>query len=90
VSAPTLAQQVAEMEQSLADLTAAMWWVFEADWLHTREVIQNKDRLISRAGTFLHPQVEHESDDWSNRGRLLEAYRRAVVLLRAHGTEVER
>ena len=31
--------------------------------------------IIADDGTFVHPKVEDEVDDWGNRARLLEAYR---------------
>ena len=31
--------------------------------------------VIADDGTFLHPKVEDEVEDWGNRGRLLAAYR---------------
>ncbi|QIF03301.1 hypothetical protein [Roseimicrobium sp. ORNL1] len=31
--------------------------------------------VISEHGTFVHPQVEDEVEDWGNRARLLESYR---------------
>ena len=35
------------------------------------EIIQ----IISPDGTFIHPKVTDELEDWENRARLLEAYR---------------
>jgi hypothetical protein len=32
--------------------------------------------IIAEEGTFLAPKVEDEIEDWGNRGRLLEAYRK--------------
>ena len=31
--------------------------------------------IIADDGTFVHPKVEDEVEDWGNRARLLEAYR---------------
>jgi hypothetical protein len=31
--------------------------------------------IIAEDGTFVHPKVEDEVDDWGNRARLLAAYR---------------
>lgn len=31
--------------------------------------------IVSKDGTFLNPKVEDETEDWGNRGRLLELYR---------------
>ena len=32
-------------------------------------------QIIADDGTFVHPKVEHEVEDWGNRARLLAAYR---------------
>ena len=32
-------------------------------------------QIISADGTFLNPKVPDESEDWGNRGKLLDAYR---------------
>jgi hypothetical protein len=31
--------------------------------------------IVGEDGTFVHPKVEDEIEDWGNRGRLLAAYR---------------
>jgi hypothetical protein len=31
--------------------------------------------IVAEDGTFVHPKVEDEIEDWGNRGRLLAAYR---------------
>lgn len=31
--------------------------------------------IVAEDGTFVHPKVEDETEDWGNRGRLLAAYR---------------
>ena len=31
--------------------------------------------VIAEDGTFIHPKIEDEVEDWGNRGRLLAAYR---------------
>ncbi|MFP2996247.1 hypothetical protein ABN763_10055 [Spongiivirga sp. MCCC 1A20706] len=37
--------------------------------------------IISDNGTFLNPKVENETEDWGNRGALLEKYRELKYLL---------
>ncbi len=36
---------------------------------------------IAKGGTFLHPRVSDEIDDWGNRGKLLAAYRELKRLI---------
>jgi hypothetical protein len=31
--------------------------------------------IIAETGTFLNPKIEDKSEDWGNRGKLLETYR---------------
>ena len=38
--------------------------------------------IISRDGTFIHPKVEDESEDWGNRSALLIEYRKLKELLK--------
>lgn len=37
--------------------------------------------MISPDGTFLHPKVEDETEDWGNRAKLLEAYKELKDLI---------
>lgn len=37
--------------------------------------------FIAPSGTFLHPQVDDEVEDWGNRGLLLQRYRRIKHLI---------
>lgn len=59
------------------------WCSFEAvfgqaDWEMTRDVLtcDTLDWYIHPNGTFLEPGVEDESNNWGNRGALLDSYRR--------------
>ena len=57
--------------------------VFDNDWSHTKHMIQEREALIK--GTFANPGVEDEENDWSDRARVLEAYRHLKALLEARG-----
>ena len=41
----------------------------------TTEVGLETIPIISEHGTFIHPKIDDETEDWGNRGRLLAAYR---------------
>jgi hypothetical protein len=56
--------------------------VFGNDWGMTRSCIANAD-MIAADGTFLEPGVDDESNNWSNRGGLLAAYRKVRASLDA-------
>ena len=49
--------------------------VFDNDWDKTKSCMEDSEYFISAAGTFVHPQVDDESNNWANRGSLLEHYR---------------
>ena len=49
--------------------------VFDNDWVKTKSCMEDSEYFISAAGTFVHPQVDDESNNWANRGSLLEHYR---------------
>lgn len=59
--------------------------VFENDWDHTVWMVKNPEHFIE--GTFLHPNVQDESNDWDNRGNLLAAYRQLKALLVERGVK---
>jgi hypothetical protein len=47
----------------------------EAQRIAAREMGLETIPLIADDGTFIHPKVDDEVEDWGNRGRLLAAYR---------------
>jgi len=60
--------------------------VFDRDWTYTKRMLGIRDEteeqkrletipIIADDGTFVHPKVEDEVEDWGNRARLLAAYR---------------
>jgi hypothetical protein len=76
------------MDTELSDVAAefVMYFelVFDNDWDHTKSMIQEpKGRYIE--GTFANPGVADEENNWSNRARILEAYRNLKALLVARG-----
>ena len=53
--------------------------VFDNDWDMTRYEISS-GHSIHQNGSFLHPGVADESDNWWNRGAFLSEFRRALRL----------
>ncbi len=47
----------------------------EEQKLNAKEMGLESIEFISSKGTFINPEVENESEDWGNRGLLLEKYR---------------
>lgn len=72
--------QAESHEDILRELIEQLNLVFHDDWSYTRAAIVS-DELIHDSGTFLQPRVRDEENNWANRARLLEAYRRAVLSL---------
>jgi len=75
-----------QLQVALKDFLWHFELVFDSDWQHTREVLRDPRHYISESGTFLHPAVEDESNNWGNRGGLLDAYRRLKSLFDASET----
>lgn len=61
-------------------------WFYTKQMLGVREETQQQKQaaaeagletipIIAETGTFIHPKVEDETEDWGNRARLLAAYR---------------
>lgn len=61
--------------------------VFDNDWDMTKDCIASGG-MISPKGTFLDPAVGDESNNWANRGSLLNSYRSLKALLNPGGGKV--
>lgn len=62
-----------ELLTTAEDFLSGFELVFDYDWEMTKNCIENSEYFIS--GTFVRPNVEDESNNWANRGSLLEDYR---------------
>ena len=75
------------MDKELLDASAEFLryfeLVFDNDWSHTKFMVREREHFIK--GTFVNPDVEDEENDWSNRARILEAYRHLKALLKTRG-----
>lgn len=60
--------------------------VFDNDWEFTKGWI-DEPFMIAPDGTFIHPKVEDEENNWANRARLLESYRELSALLKDAGIQ---
>jgi hypothetical protein len=67
-----------KFERAVEDFVDAFEEVFHRDWEYTRCLIDS----APQGATFIKPGVADETEDWGNRGALLEAYRRLVSLLK--------
>lgn len=73
-------QTVRELEEAISKFITSFELVFDNDWEMTKGCISN-DTLIGDNGTFIHPDVSDESNNWWNRGGLLDAYRHLLEVM---------
>jgi hypothetical protein len=72
-----------QFEKAVADFVSSFELVFDNGWEFTQSVLQEPEQYISDGCTFIQPNVQDESNNWANRGHLLNWYRRLKVLLDA-------
>ncbi len=76
-----------ELTNAAAEFVRYFELVFDNDWDHTKNIIQDPERYIK--GTFANPGVGDEENNWANRARILESYRRLKALLVSRGAAKE-
>ena len=72
---------------SLRHFVALFELVFDLDWEMTQACIRDSEHMISEDGTFIHPMVDDESNNWWNRGAILASYRDLVERMEALGID---
>ena len=67
-----------EQHELLQEFLDTFFLVFEDDWKFTLDWLLSDMRkyVIATKGTFLTPQVDDPSDNWANRGHLLDVWQR--------------
>ncbi|HEU0141644.1 MAG TPA: hypothetical protein VFQ79_18115 [Bryobacteraceae bacterium] len=70
-----------ELETAVLHFVETFTLVFDHDWDMTKGIITDP-WYISPSGTFINPKVTDESNNWANRGALLNAYRNLLALLK--------
>jgi len=73
-------QRVHELEEVISKFITNFELVFDNDWEMTQSCIANGD-LIGNNGTFINPDVSDESNNWGNRGALLDIYRHLLEVM---------
>jgi len=68
-----------ELLDAVSSFVSSFELVFDIDWELTQSIIADPKHFIE--GTFIHPNVEDESNNWWNRGSLLGSYRHLKALL---------
>ena len=66
-----------ELKLKVKDFLKAFEEVFEHDWYYTSLMIGDE----KEGCTFLNPGLEDETEDWGNRGILLQKYRQLISFL---------
>lgn len=67
-------EQLEELLATAETFLSSFELVFDNDWQMTKDSIES-EYFISESGTFVHPMVDDESNNWWNRGSLLGNYR---------------
>lgn len=83
-----IAEGLEEMETALASFVDRFELVFENDWELTKDVILD-NCFIADDATFISPGVEDEENNWANRARLLESYRKLREVMKKHDLSTE-
>lgn len=79
-----------QLNKLISDFLVSFRLVFEDDWEHTKISLSEQwvDIFIAAGGTFLAPRVNDESSNWSNRGGLLNSYRRLVEFIELNKIDI--
>ncbi len=76
-----ITESIEELETTLKEFMQDFDLVFSEDWEITVTHITHED-YIQKDGTFLDPKVDDASNNWANRGALLESYGKLTELMR--------
>jgi hypothetical protein len=74
-----------KLKEYLIDFLGSFDRVFDNDWDMTKGIITDSEILdifVSPNATFLNPQVDDETNNWHNRGGLLENHRKLISQLK--------
>jgi len=84
VAAKLIAENSGEFQEALAAFLDGFKLVFDHDWDLTKSRLAEDSShwYISKDGTFLRPKVRDESNNWANRGSLLDSYRNLLEVMK--------
>ena len=75
-----------QLKNLLTEFMSSFELVFGHDWEFSQGCLRDDSQhFIARGGTFLNPGVDDESNNWANRGHLLDVYRRLVAEMKKAG-----
>ena len=78
-----------ELKNLLTEFMSSFELVFGNDWEVSKSRLCGDFDFIAPDGTFLSPGVDDESNNWANRGHLLDVYRRLVAGMKKQGIHHE-
>jgi hypothetical protein len=81
-------KKVHELENAILEFIDSFEGVFQHDWDMTKECITD-ELFINKKGNFIDPKVNDESNNWANRGHLLNRYRDLKKILESYGLELD-
>ena len=78
-----------ELKNLLAEFMSSFELVFRDDREFSRGCLRDdsQELFIAPRGTFLNPGIDDESNNWANRGHLLDVYRRLVAEMKKTGIQ---
>jgi hypothetical protein len=76
-----------ELKNLLTEFMSSFELVFDNDWEFSQGCLRDdwQQHFIVPGGTFLNPGVNDESNNWANRGHLLDVHRRLVGEMKKAG-----
>ncbi|MCP8687309.1 TIR domain-containing protein [Marinobacterium sedimentorum] len=77
-----------ELYQLISEFLSAYEVIFDLDWEHTKSCLEDSKYFISSNGTFIHPRVKDEENNWGNRPMLLNSYRRLVEYIEKNNIDI--
>jgi hypothetical protein len=77
-----------ELYQLISEFLSAYEVIFDLDWEHTKLCLEDSKYFISSNGTFIHPRVKDEENNWGNRPMLLNSYRRLVEYIEKNNIDI--
>jgi TIR domain len=78
-----------ELNQLISNFLVSFYIVFDMDWEHTEQCLEQIQFFISKRGTFINPLVRDEENNWGNRGSLLKHYRELTEYIATNKIDIE-
>lgn len=78
-----------ELNRLISEFLTAFDAIFNVDWTHTLLCLEDSKHFINQNGTFIHPGVNDEGNNWGNRPYLLNSYRELIAYIEKHNIDIQ-